>query len=75
MSDPKYVKVADLRPYMKGINIVVIVLEKGTVTKTKDDNLLAHALVADATGSVHLSLWDTHADWLNQGDIIRIRGA
>jgi len=31
--------------------------------------------VADSTGSVNLSLWDTTADWLQAGDIIRLKGA
>lgn len=70
----KYTKISELRPYMKGLNCVFIVLEKGNVTKTKDEHLLAHALVADNTAAVHLSLWDTAADWLQPGDIIRLRG-
>lgn len=47
----------------------------GNVTKTKDDHVIAHALVADATASVSLSLWDTDAEWLQPGDIIRLKGA
>jgi len=36
--------------------------------------MIAHALVADGTGCVDLSLWDTNAEWLQPGDIIRLRG-
>jgi ssDNA-binding replication factor A large subunit len=50
-------------------------MHQGHVTKTKDDHSIAHALVADATASVNLSLWDTDADWLQPGDMIRLKGA
>src|SRR5689334_10049556 len=70
-----YTKIGDIKPYMKGLNIVCIVLEKGTVTKTKDEHLIAHALIADSTASVNLSVWDTPADWLQSGDILRLKGA
>jgi hypothetical protein len=55
----KFLKISELRPFLKGVNIVFIVLEKGNVTKTKDEHILSHTLVADSTGSINFSLWDT----------------
>ena len=49
-------------------------ISPGNVTKTKDEHLIAHALVADITGSVQLSIWDTDADYLRPSDIIRLKG-
>ena len=52
-------KVGDLRPGMKNVNVLFIVLDKAPPTKTKDEQVLGHAIVADQTGCIHLSLWDT----------------
>eukprot|EP01089_Gocevia_fonbrunei_P005500 TRINITY_DN15955_c0_g1_i1.p1 TRINITY_DN15955_c0_g1~~TRINITY_DN15955_c0_g1_i1.p1 ORF type:complete len:165 (-),score=23.48 TRINITY_DN15955_c0_g1_i1:59-553(-) len=70
----KLTKLADLRPYMKGINCIFIVLEKGAVTKTKENHTISHCLIADNTASIHLSLWDSQGDSLQPGDIIRLSG-
>jgi len=74
LKNDKYTKIMDLRPYMKAINCVFIVLEKGTITKTKDEHQIAHALVADNTASVQLSIWDAQDAWIQVGDIIRLKG-
>jgi hypothetical protein len=69
----KFVKIADLRPYMKNISVHFIVLEKGPVTKTKDDHYVHQYLVADQTGSIWLSLWDEQGLQLMPGDIVQLR--
>lgn len=69
-----YCKVGELRPGMKNVNVLFIVLEKAPPTKTKDEHMLAHAIVADHTGCIHLSLWDTLGEQLQPGDIIRLTG-
>jgi len=70
----QYVKVIDLKPYMKNLNCVFIVLEKGPVIRTKDNHTLAHALVADGSASIQFFLWDTDAEWLKPGDILQLHG-
>ncbi|MFH1224377.1 MAG: hypothetical protein V1676_01090 [Candidatus Diapherotrites archaeon] len=55
--------VAELRPFSKKVDLVVKVLEKNEVREvtSKLDNSqhkVTEALVADATGSVLLTLWD-----------------
>jgi ssDNA-binding replication factor A large subunit len=69
----QFVKIADLRPYMKNISVHFIVLEKGPVTKTKDDHYVHQYLVADQTGSIWLSLWDEQGLQLMPGDIVQLR--
>lgn len=69
-----YCKVGDLRPGMKNVNVQFIVLEKAPPTKTKDEHMLAHAIVADQSGCIHLSLWDSLGEQLQPGDIIRLTG-
>eukprot|EP00026_Physarum_polycephalum_P019153 Phypoly_transcript_21024.p1 GENE.Phypoly_transcript_21024~~Phypoly_transcript_21024.p1 ORF type:complete len:216 (+),score=39.38 Phypoly_transcript_21024:83-649(+) len=59
---------------MKHINCVFIVVEKGPITKTKDDHTIYQALVADYTGSINTSLWDTIGEQVQPGDIIRLKG-
>jgi hypothetical protein len=38
----------------------------GSVTKTKENHTLSHSIVADATASIHLSLWDTQVPIISQ---------
>jgi hypothetical protein len=73
MTTEQFIKIADLRPYMKSISVQFIVLEKGPVTKTKDDHMVHQYLVADQSGSIWLSLWDEQGFQLMPGDIIQLR--
>jgi hypothetical protein len=57
---------------MKQLSCFVIVLEKGAATKTKEDHVMAQFLVADSTGSIVLSAWDTDGEGLQPGDILRL---
>lgn len=69
-----FAKVGELRPGMKNVTVIFIVLDKAPPTKTKDEHMLAHARVADQTGCIHLSLWDMLGEQLQPGDIIRLTG-
>lgn len=73
MSTEQFTKIADLRPFMKNVSVQFIVLEKGQVTKTKDDHVVHQYLVADQTGSIFLSLWDEQGFQLMPGDIVQLR--
>lgn len=55
----KIVKIQEMRSFMKSVNCIFIVLEIGGITVTKGDHTISHALVADNTASINLSLWDT----------------
>mmetsp|Transcript_34761 Transcript_34761/g.56302 ORF Transcript_34761/g.56302 Transcript_34761/m.56302 type:complete len:156 (+) Transcript_34761:119-586(+) len=68
------IRLIDLRPTMKQITCVFIVLEKGAITRTKDDHSIHHALVADTSACVNLSLWDSQGEQLQPGDIVRMKG-
>jgi hypothetical protein len=73
MSTEQWTKVADIRPYMKGVNVHFIVLEKVSVTKTKEDHTVNQYLVADPSGAIILSVWDEPGELLQPGDIIQLR--
>jgi hypothetical protein len=70
----KFTKISDLKPYLKNLNLIFMVLEKGSVTKTKDDKILTQFLIGDPSGCVTLSLWDS-GEYIQPSDIIRLRGA
>ncbi|XP_076871409.1 nucleic acid binding protein 1b isoform X2 [Brachyhypopomus gauderio] len=62
----------DLKPGLKNVNVVFIVLEIGRVTKTKDGHVLRSCMVADKSGSITLCVWDEVGALLQPGDIIRL---
>ncbi|XP_042192220.1 SOSS complex subunit B2 [Callorhinchus milii] len=67
-----YVFVKDIKPGMKNLNVVFIVLEIGRVTKTKDGHEVRSCKVADKTGSITISVWDEVGALVQPGDIIRL---
>lgn len=73
MSTEQWTKIGDIRPYMKGVNVHFIVLEKVSVTKTKEDHTVNQYLVADPSGAIILSVWDEPGELLQSGDIIQLR--
>ncbi|XP_030034096.2 SOSS complex subunit B homolog [Manduca sexta] len=72
MSNIEYVQIKDLKPGMKNINAVFIVLEVGPPTLTKEAREVRTLRVADATASVNLSVWDEPGALLQPGDIVRL---
>ncbi|CAK1590815.1 unnamed protein product [Parnassius mnemosyne] len=68
----EYIQIKDLKPGMKNINSIFIVLEVGPVTLTKEAREVRTLRVADATASVNLSVWDEPGALLQPGDIIRL---
>jgi hypothetical protein len=42
--------------------------------KTKENSVIYAVLAADPTGCVNVSLWDTHGEILQPGDIVRLIG-
>ncbi|XP_049880225.1 SOSS complex subunit B homolog [Pectinophora gossypiella] len=71
-STTEYVQIKELKPGMKNINAVFIVLEVGAPTLTKEAREVRTLRVADATASVNLSVWDAPGALLQPGDIVRL---
>lgn len=65
-----YVK--DLRPGLKNLHVMFIVLEIGKPTHTKDGHDVRSCKIADKTGSVNISIWDEVGNVLQTGDICKL---
>ncbi|XP_078085355.1 SOSS complex subunit B2 [Mustelus asterias] len=72
MNNDTYAFVKDIKPGMKNLNVIFIVLEIGRVTKTKDGHEVRSCKVADKTGSITISVWDEVGGLIQPGDIIRL---
>ncbi|CAL8143811.1 unnamed protein product [Orchesella dallaii] len=75
MDNTPLVCVKDLRPGLKNLTMVLITLEIGKPSTTKDGHEVRSMRVADRTGSVNLSIWDEPGTLLQPGDIIRVQKA
>ncbi|XP_018100606.1 SOSS complex subunit B1-A isoform X2 [Xenopus laevis] len=64
--------VKDVKPGLKNLSVLFIVLETGRVTKTKDGHEVRTCKVADKTGSINISVWDELGNFIQPGDIIRL---
>ncbi|XP_060620076.2 SOSS complex subunit B1 [Anolis sagrei] len=64
--------VKDIKPGLKNLNLIFIVLETGRVTKTKDGHEVRTCKVADKSGSINISVWDDVGNLIQPGDIIRL---
>ncbi|XP_076198364.1 SOSS complex subunit B2 isoform X4 [Aptenodytes patagonicus] len=67
-----YHLIKDIKPGLKNLNVIFIVLEIGRVTKTKDGHEVRSCKVADKTGSITISVWDEIGGLIQPGDIIRL---
>lgn len=72
------VKVGELTPNSKAVNVIVKVVSKGEVRSTTSGrDYTAHrvvdALVGDETGSVYLNLWDDNIDKIKEGDVVKVK--
>ncbi|KYO33686.1 SOSS complex subunit B2 isoform A [Alligator mississippiensis] len=72
MANETYFFIKDIKPGLKNLNVVFIVLEIGRVTKTKDGHEVRSCKVADKTGSITISVWDEIGSLIQPGDIIRL---
>ncbi|XP_016127059.1 nucleic acid binding protein 1b [Sinocyclocheilus grahami] len=72
MANENVCLIKDLKPGLKNINLVFIVLETGRVSKTKDGHEVRSCKVADRTGSITISVWDEVGSLIQTGDIIRL---
>ena len=71
-------KVIDLTPNIKHVNILVTIVSKTTrrkviSKKNRDINWVADAHVGDETASIFLTIWDDQIQGIRTGDTIQIR--
>ncbi|MCS7125525.1 MAG: OB-fold nucleic acid binding domain-containing protein [Aigarchaeota archaeon] len=71
------VKVGDLTPRSRGVNLVGKIVSKTPerIVKSQYDQTehrLSEALIADETGAISLVLWDDRVDQVNEGDVVKI---
>jgi len=75
---PVDVKVNELTPNSKAVNVIAKVVSKGEVRSTTSGrDYTAHrvvdALVGDETGCIYLNLWDDNIDKVKEGDVLKIK--
>jgi replication factor A1 len=75
---PVDVKIGELTPNSKAVNVTAKVVSKGEVrSTTSGGDYTAHrvvdALVGDETGCIYLNLWDDNIDKVNEGDTLNIK--
>lgn len=66
------ISIKDIRPGLKNINVVFIVLEVGQATITKENREVRTFKVADQTACINVSVWDEPGKLLVPGDIVRL---
>jgi replication factor A1 len=75
---PVNVKIGELTPNLKALNVTVKVVSKGEVrSNTSGRDFTTHrvvdALVGDETGCVYLNLWDDNIEKIKEGDTLNIK--
>lgn len=66
------VQIKDIRPGLKNLNVVFIVLEVGHPTITKENREVRSCKVADQTACINVSIWDEPGQHLVPGDIVKL---
>lgn len=64
--------IRDLKPSMKNLSMIFIVLEMGLPNKTKKGHEVRTCKVADKTGCINISLWNEIGQILQPGDICKL---
>ncbi|XP_045464973.1 SOSS complex subunit B homolog [Harmonia axyridis] len=68
--ETNYVLIKDMRPGLKNINVIFIVLEIGHPTVTKENREVRTFKVADGSACINASIWDEAGQLLMPGDIV-----
>lgn len=70
------IAIKDIRPNLKNINVVFIILEVGAATVTKENRVVRTFKVGDPTACINVSVWDEpgkdYSNLLVPGDIVRL---
>ena len=72
MNEEPNTLIKDIRPGLKNLNLIFIVVEVGKPSKTKDGNEIRTVRVADKSGSINMSVWNEFGLHMLAGDIIRL---
>ncbi|CAH1248302.1 NABP2 [Branchiostoma lanceolatum] len=72
MSTETFYYIKDIKPGLKNLNAIFIVLDIGRPTQTKDGHEVRSCKVADKTGSINISVWDEVGELMQSGDIIKL---
>lgn len=70
--DSNFIQIKDMRPGLKNINTVFIVLEIGHPTLTKENREVRTFKVADQSACINASVWDEAGQLLAPGDIVKL---
>lgn len=62
-----HMKINELTPYSKDINLKFMIIKKHSTIKTKDESIVNTYLISDESGSIEYSVFDQE---LRIGDII-----
>jgi replication factor A1 len=69
-------KVAELKPGMKGVNLVGRIEEisapRQVMTRSGGMSRVADAILSDESGTVRMSLWNEQIDQVKPGDSIKV---
>ncbi|XP_017857924.1 PREDICTED: SOSS complex subunit B homolog [Drosophila arizonae] len=72
MYNAECIAIKDIKPGLKNINVIFIVLEVGVATVTKENREVRNFKVGDPTASINVSIWDEPGKLITPGDIIRL---
>lgn len=70
--DSNFLQIKDMRPGLKNINVIFIVLDVGHATVTKENREVRTFKVADQTACINASVWDEAGQLLVPGDIVKL---
>ncbi|XP_069938712.1 SOSS complex subunit B1 isoform X3 [Cherax quadricarinatus] len=70
--DIQYTLIKELKPGMKNLKLVFIVLEIGRPNLTKESHEVRSVKVADRSGCINISLWGEPGQLLQPGDIVNL---
>ncbi|XP_034473494.1 SOSS complex subunit B homolog [Drosophila innubila] len=72
MYNAECIAIKDIKPGLKNINVIFIVLEVGVATVTKENREVRNFKVGDPTASINVSIWDEPGKLITPGDIVRL---
>lgn len=64
--------IKDIKPGLKNINVIFIVLEIGAATVTKENREVRNFKVGDHTACINVSIWDEPGKLIAPGDIVKL---
>lgn len=64
--------IKDIKPGLKNINVIFIVLDIGAATVTKENREVRNFKVGDPSAVINVSIWDEPGKLIAPGDIIKL---